>query len=91
MQLNWVFLLVASLASLAACTKPEFVNPPPFTLRDDGWRNHGNNQRYKQGEIVEVILSDFGDMANLAVWQLSTAGNRKGREITLDGRVTCIL
>ncbi|KAF5649807.1 uncharacterized protein FTJAE_771 [Fusarium tjaetaba] len=84
MQLNWVFLLVSSLASLAACRDLEFVNPPRFDLLDDGFRNYGNNQRYKQGEIVDVILSDYGDMGDLAVWQLSTAGNKKGREIPLD-------
>ncbi|KAF5565570.1 hypothetical protein FNAPI_1614 [Fusarium napiforme] len=83
MQLN--FLLVASLASLAACKLLEFVNPPSFNLLDDGYfRKFDNNQRYKHGEVVDVILSDDGDMGDLAVWQLSTTGNKKGREIPLD-------
>ncbi|KAF5694976.1 hypothetical protein FDENT_789 [Fusarium denticulatum] len=73
MQLNWVYLLVASLASLAACDLAEFINPPAYNELDDHGRIFGNNQRYKEGEIVEVVLSHLGDVGNLSVLQLSTA------------------
>ncbi|KAF5577995.1 hypothetical protein FPCIR_11796 [Fusarium pseudocircinatum] len=73
MQLNWVFLLVASLASLAACDLAKFINPPAFAPVDDFYRIFGNNLRYKEGEVVEVVLSHFGDVGNLSVSQLNTA------------------
>ncbi|KAG9503345.1 hypothetical protein J7337_006190 [Fusarium musae] len=84
MHLNWVFLLATSLASLAACEETKFMNPPPYALVDDDLRRFDNNQRYKQGEVVPVILSNVVDIRDLSVWQLSTAGDKKGQETRLD-------
>ncbi|RBR22735.1 hypothetical protein FVER53590_03288 [Fusarium verticillioides] len=84
MHLNWVFLLATSLASLAACEETKFMNPPPYASFDDDLRRFDNNQRYKQGEVVPAILSNIVDIRDLSVWQLSTAGDKKGRETRLD-------
>ncbi|KAF5713298.1 hypothetical protein FGLOB1_4079 [Fusarium globosum] len=89
MQLNWVFLLVASLASLAACqggslTRPlrepaTFVHPPPFGIFDDGLRVYTNNERYRHGETIRVVLSGGGGTSeNVTAVQVNTAEKKIG-------------
>ncbi|KAF5627012.1 hypothetical protein F52700_8495 [Fusarium sp. NRRL 52700] len=82
MQLNWVFLLVASLASLAACKEVGFINPPPWDLVDDGLaREFDNNRRYRHGETVQAIISKNPLYnLNVTVWQLDTANNKATKQ-----------
>ncbi|CVK91978.1 uncharacterized protein FMAN_07013 [Fusarium mangiferae] len=88
MHLNWVFLLVASLASLAACqrgplTSPprepaRFVHPPPFGLFDDGLQVFTNNDRYRHGETIRVKLSGGSTVANVTAVQVNPAEGNIG-------------
>ncbi|KAF5669173.1 hypothetical protein FCIRC_9336 [Fusarium circinatum] len=88
MQLDWVFLLVASLASLAACKIARFIDPPPWNHLDDGfYREFDNNRRYKHGENVSVRLSD-GHVAGLSVWQLNPVNKKKGKNDVLESTKT---
>ncbi|KAF4495777.1 hypothetical protein FAGAP_8107 [Fusarium agapanthi] len=84
MQLNWVFLLVASLASLAACRRAKFLKPPPWGSLNDGiLQEFDDNKRYKHGEFVDVRISD-GPILDLSVWQLNTVNNKRGKEGLLE-------
>ncbi|CCT68113.1 uncharacterized protein FFB20_00059 [Fusarium fujikuroi] len=89
MQLNWVFLLGSSLASLAACQGGPLTSPPREPARfagpwrfgpfDDGFQVLTNNERYRHGETIKVTLLGGSDtIENVTAAQLNTAKSEFG-------------
>ncbi|KAG4287360.1 hypothetical protein FPRO06_05012 [Fusarium proliferatum] len=79
MQMNWVFLLVVSLANQAVC-QTQFVDPPPWDPEDDGNRGFSNNRRYKDGDDVKIRLhmKSYGDyFPEVHVWQVNPANQNR--------------